>query len=671
MLRRVLVANRGEIALRVMRTLRRMGIASVAVYSDADAGARHVREADSAFRLGPAPPAQSYLDVAAVVAAARRAGADALHPGYGFLSENPALAVACAEAGIVFVGPPPSAIEAMGDKIRAKEIVSAAGVPVVPGRSGRGLDDEGIAAAAHEVGLPVLLKPTAGGGGKGMRRVDDPAALLGEIAAARREALGAFGDDTLLVERWIERPRHVEIQVLFDTRGNGVHLAERECSLQRRHQKIVEEAPSVLLDEQARRAMGAAAVAAAAAVGYVGAGTVEMIVPGDRFGEHYFMEMNTRLQVEHPVTEAVTGIDLVEWQLRVAAGEPLGFGQDEVGVKGHAVEARVYAEDPGRGFLPSAGRLLAWAEPGADRHPGVRVDSGVSPGEVVGTSYDPMLAKVIAHGADRAEALGRLDAALADTVALGVATNLGFLRRLLAHPDVVTGALDTGLVEREAASLTPERAPDEVAAAAALWLLLASEPPGADLWSTVGGWRPAGASAEAVVELDLAGRAVEVGVRGHPSSAEVRVGEAPGCAARARLVDGVLEVELSGGLRRFVVASAGATLWLGERGDTYSVSVGTARGGASRATGARGGPARAPMPGTVRAVQVSTGDLVGLGQPVAIVEAMKMEHTVGAPSAGVVGEVRVRVGQTVALDEVLAEILPAEGDLDASPGGPR
>lgn len=461
----VLVANRGEIAVRVIRTLRELGIRSVAVFSDADADARHVREADTAVRIGPAAAAESYLSVERLLDAAKRTGAEAVHPGYGFLAENAAFAQACADAGLAFIGPPASAISLMGDKIRAKETVKAAGVPVVPGSSGSGLTDAELVAAASEIGMPVLLKPSAGGGGKGMRLVRDEAVLAEEIAAARREARSSFGDDTLLVERWVDRPRHIEIQVLADSHGNVVHLGERECSLQRRHQKVIEEAPSVLLDEKTRAAMGAAAVDAARSCGYVGAGTVEFIVPGGDPSSYFFMEMNTRLQVEHPVTELITGLDLVEQQLRVAAGAPLGFDQSDVTLTGHAIEARVCAEDPARGFLPSGGTVLALSEP--DGGP-VRTDSGLTAGVPVGSTYDPMLSKVIVHGPDRASALRMLRAALADTVILGVQTNAGFLRRLLAHPDVVSGELDTGLVERDLPSLLPDGVPAEVYAAAAL-----------------------------------------------------------------------------------------------------------------------------------------------------------------------------------------------------------
>ncbi|MEU9130324.1 biotin carboxylase N-terminal domain-containing protein [Kitasatospora sp. NPDC048540] len=464
----VLVANRGEIALRVIRTLRRLGVRSVAVHSDADADAPHVRAADLAVRLGPtdrsdSSAAETYLRTDQILAAARRTGAQAVHPGYGFLAENPGFARACAEAGLAFIGPPPGAVELMGDKINAKEAVRVAGVPVVPGSQGGSPTDEDLTRAADEIGYPVLLKPSAGGGGKGMRLVRDPADLPAELAAARRVARTAFGDDTLLLERWVDRPRHIEVQVLADTHGRTVHLGERECSLQRRHQKLIEEAPSVLLNPETRAAMGEAAVRAAEACGYTGAGTVEFIVPGldpDRPApegvmDFFFMEMNTRLQVEHPVTELAIAVgadtahpqrlDLVEWQLRVAAGEPLPFEQTDVSFLGHAVEARICAEDPDRDFLPTGGRILYLSEPTGE---GIRVDSGVTAGTEIGSLYDPMLAKVIAYGPDRPTALRRLRAALADTEILGVTTNTGFLRRLLAHPDVVSGHLDTGLVER-------------------------------------------------------------------------------------------------------------------------------------------------------------------------------------------------------------------------------
>ena len=482
----VLVANRGEIAVRVIRTLRSMGIRSVAIYSDADAGAPHARLADGATRIGPAPARESYLDVDRVIAAALATGAQAIHPGYGFLSENPALARACEANGIVFVGPPVAAIEAMGDKIAAKATVAAAGVRVVPGSSGAGLDDAALAAAAELVGFPILIKPSAGGGGKGMRLVESLDELGAAIESARREARNSFGDDTLLIERLIQNPRHIEIQVLADTHGNVVHLGERECSLQRRHQKIIEEAPSPLLTPDQRATMGAQAVEAAGSCGYTGAGTVEFIVSADRPDEFFFMEMNTRLQVEHPVTEMVYGVDLVELQLRVAAGENLPFTQADLQPRGHAVEARVYAEDPARGFLPTGGTVLRVVEPSGE---GVRVDSGIADEVVVGSDYDPMLAKVIAWGTDREQALRRLDEALATTVVLGVTTNIGFLRHLIAVPEVLAGQLDTGLVERRQDELI--RQPDglDTAIVAAALLPLAEASEAIDPWRKLVGWR--------------------------------------------------------------------------------------------------------------------------------------------------------------------------------------
>ncbi|MBA3289144.1 MAG: acetyl/propionyl-CoA carboxylase subunit alpha, partial [Acidimicrobiia bacterium] len=465
----VMVANRGEIAVRVIRTLRALGIRSIAVHSDADAGARHVHEADRAIRIGGVAPRQAYLDIERIVAVAGVAGAEAIHPGYGFLAENAAFAEACAAAGICFVGPSPETIRAMGDKIAAKRTVAAGGVRVVPGTDDPGLDDAQLAEAARDMGLPVLIKPSAGGGGQGMRLVTDPMKLVEEIAAARRLARSAFGDDTLLVERFVPDPRHIEIQIAADTHGAVVHLGERECSLQRRHQKVVEEAPSPFVDGARRAAMGAQGVAAARACGYVNVGTVEMIVSGDAPDDFFFMEMNTRLQVEHPVTELVYGVDLVETQLRIAAGEPLPWRQDDLHPSGHAIEARVYAEDADRGFLPTGGVVRALREPSG---PGVRVDSSLVDGLVVGSDYDPMLSKVITVAPTRAEAIDRLDEALAETCILGVTTNVAFLRRLLADDDVRAGHLDTGLIERRQDELTGDGDPPPDALRAAASALL-------------------------------------------------------------------------------------------------------------------------------------------------------------------------------------------------------
>lgn len=631
----VLVANRGEIAVRVIRTLRALGVRSVAVFSDADADARHVREADTAVRIGPAPAVESYLSAERILEAADRTGAQAVHPGYGFLAENADFARACAEAGLVFIGPPAEAISLMGDKIRAKETVQAAGVPVVPG----GRDPE-LADAARELGAPVLLKPSAGGGGKGMRLVRDLTALEEEIAAARREAAASFGDDTLLVERWIDRPRHIEIQVLADGHGNVVHLGERECSLQRRHQKIIEEAPSVLLDEDTRAAMGEAAVQAARSCGYRGAGTVEFIVPGGDPAAYYFMEMNTRLQVEHPVTELITGTDLVEWQLRVAAGEKLAFAQEEIRLTGHAVEARICAEDPARGFLPSGGTVLRLREPQGD---GVRTDSGLSEGTEVGSLYDPMLSKVIAYGPDRATALRKLRAALAETVTLGVQTNAGFLRRLLAHPAVVAGELDTGLVEREVDGLVPAEVPEEVYEAAAAVRLEVLRPAGegwTDPFSVPSGWRLGGTPKPLAFPLRVAGDPVEYVPRGAHTVTDDRV-----------------SVTLDGVRHTFHRAAD----WIGRDGDAWHVrDHDPVAASLTRAAHSGADSLTAPMPGTVTVVKVAVGDEVSAGQSLLVVEAMKMEHVISAPHAGTVAELDVSPGTTVAMDQVLAVIAPHE-----------
>ncbi|HEX5118569.1 MAG TPA: biotin carboxylase N-terminal domain-containing protein [Pseudonocardiaceae bacterium] len=649
----VLVANRGEIAVRVIDTLRRMGIRSVAVYSDPDARAKHVLAADVAVGIGPARASESYLSIDRIVDAARETGAQAVHPGYGFLSENAAFAAACERAGLVFVGPPVGAIEAMGDKIRAKLTVAQAGVPVVPGRTEPDMTDDQLAAAAAEIGFPVLLKPSAGGGGKGMRLVTGAGELTEAIASARREATSSFGDGTLLVERFVSSPRHIEIQVLADTHGTVLHLGERECSLQRRHQKIVEEAPSPFLDEPTRQRMGQAAVDAAKVVGYTGAGTVEFIVSADRPDEFFFMEMNTRLQVEHPVTELVTGIDLVEQQLRVAAGERLTV---PVGPpSGHAVEVRVYAEDPTRGFLPTGGRVLALREP-VDR---VRVDSALIPGLVVSSDYDPMLAKYIAHGPTRDDALRTLSAALRSTRILGVTTNLGFLQRLLADEDVVAGRLDTGLVERSMDALVADEPPADLLVAAALERALAAEPTGGDPWDLPGGWR-LGEHAWTTWLIAVAGREpVSVRLRGRAAAAEVAVGDADPVRASARQDGTDLVVDIGGTTRAYACAQDGAVVWLGVDGRAWPLTE-TERLSATTADGVTLGPLTSPMPGTVLAVRVAAGDQVTAGTPLLVVEAMKMEHTITAQVDGVVSELYVHTGQQVALDEPLALVTPEE-----------
>lgn len=665
--RTVLIANRGEIACRVVRTLRRLGIRSVAVFSDADSGAPHVRLADVAVRLGPAEPHASYLDVDAVLRAAKATGTDAVHPGYGFLSESPALARACAEAGIVFVGPPVHALEVMGDKIGAKAHVARFGVPVVPGTAEPGLSDDALVARAADVGYPLLVKPSAGGGGKGMAVVRTPEELPAALTAARRVAASAFGDDALLLERYLAAPRHIEVQVLADAHGAVVHLGERECSLQRRHQKVVEESPSPVVDARTRARLGEAACAVARSVGYVGAGTVELLVEATAPEDFFFIEMNTRLQVEHPVTELVTGLDLVELQLRVAAGEPLGLTQDDVRLTGHAVEARVYAEDPAREFLPTAGRVLVLDEPTGD---GVRVDSALAVGAEVGSAYDPMLSKVAAWGPDRATALARLDAALASTTVLGVTTNVMFLRRLVAHPGVRAGRLDTGLVERHLDELAAPAHVPGAAIVAALRATADRAAPAAPAASAGSAWGPDGwrlgdhlPTLHVVTSTD--GGRTEVAVLGPAHDAQVRLDDAPAVRARLTPVDGTTaQLAVDGVVRTVRVASDGATTWVGHDGSAVALRV-TGRLDALAATRARddrpAGAAdprvRSPMPGTVVAVDVATGDHVTAGQPLLTVEAMKMEHRLTATTDGVV-TLEARPADRVALDQVLATITP-------------
>ncbi|MCF8559294.1 acetyl/propionyl/methylcrotonyl-CoA carboxylase subunit alpha [Micrococcus luteus KDCGSN] len=690
----VLVANRGEIAVRVIRTLRRLGIRSVAVHSDADADARHVREADTAVRLGPAPARESYLDIDAVVDAARRTGAQAVHPGYGFLSENADFARALDAAGIVFVGPPVGSLDAMADKIRAKETVAAYDVPVVPGIQDPTLTDEQITAEAERVGFPLLIKPSAGGGGKGMVAVRAAEELPGALASARRTARSAFGDDTLLLERLITAPRHIEVQVFADAHGATVHLGERECSLQRRHQKVIEEAPAPLLTGLAhgaelRERLGRAAVDAAVSVGYRGAGTVEFLVSDENPDEFFFMEMNTRLQVEHPVSEEVVRVrgqrlDFVELQLRIAAGEPLGFAQADVSLDGAAVEARVYAEDPANGFLPSTGPVLRWREPAGE---GVRVDTLLLPSqgeerafgsvltirdddgalweglaapdgeqpEITGF-YDPMIAKLIARGADRAEALDRLDAALADTVLFGVRSNLGWLRELAARADVRAGRLTTELIDGLEAWTAPAL-PEDLAALAAEALADVSEDAAAaerraagTAWARADGWRGAGAPQP--------GMRVRVGDEDRiltAPAADAEVDEDAGALAGVNLLAGDPRDPRSAWLHR-----DGAAWQVRRLTRAEVVEAARAAAAARRApAGAASPEARTPMPGTVVAVSVATGDTVAAGQELAVVEAMKMEHPVTAAVAGVV-TVHVAEGDAVAAQALIAVVEPAE-----------
>ena len=652
----VLVANRGEIAVRVIRTLRQMGIRSVAVFSDADADARHVAEADVAVGIGPAPARQSYLNIGAVVDAARRTGAQAVHPGYGFLSENAEFAAALETAGVVFIGPPVKAIQTMGDKIAAKTTVSAFGVPVVPGIARPGLTDEDLVAAGGDIGYPVLVKPSAGGGGKGMRVVHDPSELAAALVSARREAGAAFGDDTLFLERFVLSPRHIEVQVLADGYGNVVHLGERECSLQRRHQKVIEEAPSPLLDAATRARIGAAACDTARSVDYTGAGTVEFIVSADRPDEFFFMEMNTRLQVEHPVTEMVTGIDLVELQVRVAAGEKLPVAQDDITMTGHAIEARVYAEDPASGFLPTGGTVLDLTEPDG---PGVRVDSGLRAGTVVGSDYDPMLAKIVAHAADRPAALRALDRALAGTAVLGVTTNVEFLRFLLADPDVVAGRLDTGLLDRRTGDFAPLQPGDDELIAAAAYKWVRSWPvPEGNLWEVPSGWR-IGQHGPTVARLHAGARTDHVYLTGRPQAATAVVEDGDPRTLTVSLDGDRLVVTLDGLRTDYLVAATDGQIWLARAGLTARVDE--VREAPVRPDDEHTGDAElvSPMPGSVVAVGVEDGTDVDAGAVVVAVEAMKMEHALTAPVAGVV-ELLVAVGDQVKVGQPLARITANE-----------
>jgi acetyl-CoA/propionyl-CoA carboxylase, biotin carboxylase, biotin carboxyl carrier protein len=656
----VLVANRGEIAVRVMRTLRRMGVRSVGVYSDEDALALHVREADIAVRLGPAAATTSYLSVDQLLRVAADTGSEAIHPGYGFLAENAGFAEACAAAGFVFIGPPSEAIATMGDKIRAKRTVMGAGVPVVPGRTDSGMTDEDLVAAADEVGYPVLVKPSAGGGGKGMRLVHDRELLPRELEGARREALSSFGDDTLFVERFVPTPRHIEVQILADTFGSVVSLGERECSLQRRHQKIIEETPSVLLTGAQRAAMAEAAKEIARAVHYEGVGTVEFIVSADTPGDFFFMEMNTRLQVEHPVTELVTGLDLVEQQLRVAAGEPLALAQQDVQARGHAVEARIYAESPASGFVPSGGEVRFLREPEGD---GIRVDSSLYPGCRVGTTYDPMLSKIAAWGPDRSTAVARLDQALADTAVLGFETNVNFLRALLHHPDVRSGDIDTGLVERELPALVVGPPATQASIAVTLHRLAALSTPdaGGGLWDHPSGWRLGGApAATSWTFIDSAGSSFRVQVAGTPRSARVVVNDGPPLRIRRELLPAGILLTVEGSTMHAIVVGDGDQTWVWADGASYAFTELSPQRRAG-AAGSAENVVRSPMPGSVLAVHVKAGDDVQEGEALLIVEAMKMEYTLSAPRAGRIARVATTVGDQVLVDAALVELEPAGG----------
>ncbi len=714
----VLVANRGEIACRVIRTLRTLGIRSVAVYSDADAGARHVREADVAVRIGPAAATESYLKIEAILQACRDTGAEAVHPGYGFLSENADFARALAAAGITFIGPGVDSLNVMGDKIRSKNHVSGYGVPVVPGIAEPGMTDAQLIEAAPGVGFPLLIKPSAGGGGKGMHSVEDPAELAATLATARRVAASAFGDDTLFLERLVTAPRHIEVQVLADNHGNVIHLGERECSLQRRHQKVIEEAPSPLLESlpdgaAIRARLGEAACNAARSVNYAGAGTVEFLVSDTAPDEFFFMEMNTRLQVEHPVTEMVTGIDLVEWQVRIAAGEELTVAQDDLALTGHAVEARIYAELPEQNFLPSTGTVQLLRElPGPAQRPGaparievetsggrIRVDSALVEGLELSANYDPMIAKVIAWGQDRAAALDTLDDALAGYTALGIDTNVEYLRLLINDADVRAGHLDTGLIERKMPEFGFRRVDDAELVAAALFVLARqlqdeTTPAAPGPWQRRDGWR-LGRQAPRRISLGTPDGGVATVAVTTPAPAPASP-VPPGARPLTVSVDGGPErtaslhhesrrqvvLSLAGDTRAYTIAplfegpaaptpshpEAGIPtgLFLGNEGWSCRLEVLTREtrlarllAAVERVEGEADPAVRSPMPGTVVSVPVASGDTVQAGQVLLSVEAMKMEHQLLAPLAGTVHlSLSLSPGDLVAAGQVLATIHP-------------
>jgi 3-methylcrotonyl-CoA carboxylase alpha subunit len=656
---KILIANRGEIACRVIRTARRMGIRTAAVYSDADIGALHVELADEAFRLGAAPASESYLSIERIVAAAKRSGAQAIHPGYGFLSENADFSEAVEAAGLVFVGPSPDAIRAMGRKDVAKVLMERAGVPIVPGYHGDNQDAGFLAQRADEIGYPVIIKARAGGGGKGMRRVEQPEDFSSALDAARREAQGAFGDNAVLVEKYLVQPRHIEIQVFGDRHGNTVHLFERDCSLQRRHQKVIEEAPAPGMTDDMGRAMGDAAVRAAQAIGYRGAGTVEFIVDAasglwpDQF---FFMEMNTRLQVEHPVTEAITGFDLVEWQLRVAAGEPLPKKQSELEIDGWAFEARIYAEDPAHAFLPAIGAVSHLTFPDD-----VRVDTGVRAGDQVSPYYDPLIAKLIVHAPSRREALGKLTRGLQACRIGGVTTNLDFLIRLSKQGDFVAGHPDTGLIERQVEALTAVEPPGDavVAAAAVLSLGVHGACDANDPWQALGHWQQWGEMSR-IVTLDHAYGRILLRVIAKGRDLFVVQTDQRMTATRIirRFDDGCL-MEVDGRQMRIQIfgSSQGMTLLVDGKAHEFHVPDMLAAG-VDSAVGSD--HLVAPMPGFVKIVRVGVGDAVSTGDALIIMEAMKMELTLAAMDDGVVESVHVVEGDQVAEGTVLLSLEPKE-----------
>lgn len=662
MFKRILIANRGEIACRITRTCRRLGIESVAVYSEADQQALHVREADVAIEIGGARPNDSYLNIDRVLKAAHESGAEAVHPGYGFLAENARFAKACADAGLVFIGPRPTSIERMGSKAEARALMESANVPVVPGYHGEDQDDDTLKSEAERIGYPMMLKPAAGGGGKGMRIVRRAEDFAEALESARREADNAFGDTRMILERYVERPRHIEFQVFGDESGNVIHLNERECSVQRRYQKIIEETPSPFLDDETRARMGKAAVQAAKAVDYIGAGTVEFIVGEDR--EFFFMEMNTRLQVEHPVTEMVTNLDLVEWQLRIAAGEPLPLTQEQVSSRGHAIEARIYAENPEQGFLPSSGRLDAMRLPAEGAN--LRLDAGVEEGDVVSVHYDPMIAKLIVHDATRQAAVGRLQRALGQSYIFGPATNLGFLLRLAHHSRFRDAAVDTGYLDRHLEEILPKEPEPPVGAllAATLHHLLTTEYerigeslPGPDPyspWSLADAWHPG---------LPVA-RQILLRFGGEIEKVEATGGNGYYLLQRGETTIEVTNADLDQNGIRYCAEGIWENAWLMRHGDVCAVTRDGARWlveivnpfSQSAAAADEEHRITAPMPGRVVAVKTREGDTVKEGQGLVVIEAMKMEITLRAPHDGKVARVLHEEGDFVEADVALVEL---------------
>ena len=667
MFTRILIANRGEIACRVAATARRMAIKTVAVYSDTDAHAKHVSVCDAAVHIGGSAPKDSYLRWERILQAAKDTGAQAVHPGYGFLSENEEFAQACADAGLVFIGPPPRAIKAMGLKAESKRLMGLAGVPLVPGYHGADQDPALLQREADAIGYPVLIKASAGGGGKGMRVVETAADFAAALASCKREAINSFGDDAVLIEKYVQRPRHIEIQVFGDTHGNCVYLFERDCSVQRRHQKVLEEAPAPGMTDAMRKQMGEAAVAAARAVNYVGAGTVEFIVEQKPDGgmNFFFMEMNTRLQVEHPVTEAITGLDLVEWQLRVACGEKLPLTQDQLKINGHAIEARICAETPDKNFLPATGTLHVYSLPECvtfERGP-VRVDSGVRAGDTISPYYDSMVAKLIVHGATREEALARLDLALSQTHIVGLSTNVQFLRHVIASPSFARANLDTALIPREAAVLfSQEKVGLAMAVAGAVAYTLIHEQEGAqaalsgadgwtDPWAQRDGWRASGLSHRRF-EFEFAGEPQAAAVTYlHDGATQLSVGAASGLLAFAAIDNGqgtsAVDVQFAGQRQILNVYQNGAVAHIhSAQGATQLIAIDVlAHAGDGQADVGR---LTAPMPGKVVSFSVKAGDRVKRGQPLAVMDAMKMEHTIAAPADGTVAELLFAPGDQVA-----------------------